>query len=340
MMYDCWPIDTTYFIRVPQTLAPKFLSWQLTRADLRSLDSSTAVPSLRRPDLEGCEVVVAPRPEQDRIVAAIEEQMSRLDAAKSLLLLARLRADSLRDAILMVPRKLAGGTATVQIGDLCEPGRKLAYGVLQPGPHMEDGVPLVRVGDIKDLRVDGVGKRIDPKIAQQYPRTRLHGGEVLLSLVGTIGRAAVAPENLAGANVARAVGVIPVADGVDARYVAISLSSPLVTRQLSSLAHEVARKTLNLEDVRRFAIPLPSLSDQRRIAAETDRQLSIVGTLADTVDDVLIRTEQLRRAVLELAFCGRLVSPDPDDEPASMLLERVRKAAASRTTRQRRVTAS
>lgn len=80
-----WPIDTTYFLRPPDGLSHRFLALQLGSRDLVQKDSSTTIPSLRRPDLEDTRIDVAPVREQERIVDAIEEHFSRLDAVESVL---------------------------------------------------------------------------------------------------------------------------------------------------------------------------------------------------------------------------------------------------------------
>jgi type I restriction enzyme S subunit len=108
---------------------------------------------------------------------------------------------------------------------------------------VDGGTPLVRVGDIGDgLVALQKLKRIAPEIAAQFSRTFLRGGEVLISLVGTIGRTAVAPDALAGANVARAIGVIPVSGSADPRWVEHWFRSPVQRATMESKAHEVARK--------------------------------------------------------------------------------------------------
>ena len=96
-----WPIDTTYFLRVPNGTSARFLGYQLEYLKLAVRDSSTTIPSLRRPDLEAVPVSLAPRPEQDRIVAAIEEHFSRLDAATSAASAAALKATASRRSVLL-----------------------------------------------------------------------------------------------------------------------------------------------------------------------------------------------------------------------------------------------
>src|SRR6266566_4418599 len=88
------------------------------------------------------------------------------------------------------------------LGDLVDsPG--ISYGIVQPGSETDDGVPIVRVNNIRNGRVDTADVlRVEPAIEAKFKRSRLAGGEVLLTLVGTLGEVAVAPETLRGWNVA------------------------------------------------------------------------------------------------------------------------------------------
>lgn len=76
-------------------------------------------------------------------------------------------------------------------------------------------------------------------------------------------------------------------------------------------------------------IALPPLAEQVRIVAEVERHLSRADALASSIAQSKRRAQRLRRAILAAAFQGRLVSQDPNDEPASVLLDRVRAQAAT-----------
>ena len=93
------------------------------------------------------------------------------------------------------------------------------------------------------------------------------------------------------------------------------------TRRMSSGG---VQPNLNLGLIKGLSIHLPPLAEQRRIVAEVERRLSVVQQAEATVEASLVRAERLRQSILKQAFSGRLVPQDPDDEPASALLERIR----------------
>ncbi len=234
---------------------------------------------------------------------------------------------------------LPEGWCWASIDQLTDGARNTGYGVLVPGADVADGVPLIRVGDIRDGTVSTRElKRIDRAIADQFAKTYLTGGEILLSLVGTIGRSAVVPASLSGANVARAVGVIPSSSFVRSRWIEMWFRSPRIQALMNSRAHEVARKTLNLEDVRSAAVAVPPVGEQERIIAEAEDLESVAAATAATILANSVRCVRLRQAVLKWAFEGRLVDQDPADEPAERLLARIRavRAANSKKTQDHR----
>ena len=102
-------------------------------------------------------------------------------------------------------------------------------------------------------------------------------------------------------------------------------------RPYASITTNIAH--LTLEKLRIVPFPLPPLAEQHRIVAEVDRLLSTADETEQTVRAQLARAARLRQSVLKRAFEGKLVPQDPTDEPATVLLERIRaqKAAAAET---------
>ena len=90
------------------------------------------------------------------------------------------------------------------------------------------------------------------------------------------------------------------------------------------LAFGTTRLRLTLPLFRALAVPLPPLTEQHRIVAEVDRLLSTADETEQTLRAQLARAARLRQAVLKHAFEGKLVPQDPNDEPATALLARLR----------------
>jgi len=87
--------------------------------------------------------------------------------------------------------------------------------------------------------------------------------------------------------------------------------------------------SISLTTLKSLPVPVPPAAEQQRIAAEVERQLSLIEASEAEVERGLEKAVSLRRAILQAAFEGRLVPQDPEDEPAAVLLERIAAARAS-----------
>jgi type I restriction enzyme, S subunit len=105
----------------------------------------------------------------------------------------------------------------------------------------------------------------------------------------------------------------------------------LETRDLASLSDGSNVPQINHGDIAPLELPLSPLEEQRRIVAEVEKRLSAIDALRGAIERAQRRSAALRRAVLERAFRGELVSQDPSDEPAGALLARIRAEAAIAT---------
>lgn len=164
------------------------------------------------------------------------------------------------------------------LAHLVDGERGICYGIVQPGSHSNTGVPTLRVNNIKNGRVDASDVlRVSEDIEVEYTRSRLRGGEVLLTLVGSLGESAVVPESLAGWNVARAVGVIPVHQDIGSRWVELCLRSSTSQHFIRTRATTTVQATLNLRDVAKLPIPVPPKEEREAIAL-------VLGTLDDKIE--------------------------------------------------------
>ena len=90
------------------------------------------------------------------------------------------------------------------------------------------------------------------------------------------------------------------------------------------IKHILSKGKLNQSQMRKILILLPPLPEQRRIVLEVERRLSVADEVARTVEQSLAQAQRLRQSILKKAFEGRFVAQDANDEPAGVLLERIK----------------
>jgi type I restriction enzyme, S subunit len=111
---------------------------------------------------------------------------------------------------------------------------------------------------------------------------------------------------------------------VNSRFIEIAVNSDLVRQQVTQITKGVAQQKMSLGRFSTIALPLPPLSIQEEIVDAVDHRLSIIAQIDVAISANLRRAERLRQSILRKAFAGQLVPQDPDDEPATVLLEHIR----------------
>lgn len=165
---------------------------------------------------------------------------------------------------------------SVTLDGLTDDDTPITYGVVKPGE--EGDVPFIRGGDIAGGRVlIGQLRTISSEVSAQYRRTLLRGGEILVSLVGNPGQVAIAPPELAGANIARQVGLVRLKPNIDTRFVSYFLQSPQGQAAFGAQSLGSVQQVINLRDLKTVKVPLPPLAEQKRIAG-------ILGALDDKIE--------------------------------------------------------
>ncbi|WP_437724050.1 restriction endonuclease subunit S [Sorangium sp. So ce861] len=188
-----------------------------------------------------------------------------------------------------------------------------------------DGLPALRPRDVVGgvLNVNGAARVSEHEYEIQIVRRRPVGGDVVYSRELSFGWAVVVPEHVRLC-LSQGMVLFRPADGVSSVYLKTFLNSPVGRRQSKRAATGSAHPHVNLGDIRNFVIDVPPIAEQQRILEEVDRRLSVADETEQAVRVLLARGRRLRQAVLKRAFEGKLVPQDPNDEPASVLLERIR----------------
>ena len=208
----------------------------------------------------------------------------------------------------------------VECLDICQNDRGVRYGVIQLGKQNDNGKPILRSSNVRLLKIELSNvKRIDPKIAAKYERTILEGGEVLVTIRGTLGGVADVPLDLAGYNVSREVAVLPIIDGFIPRYISFVIGSIWCQNWLSSVKKGVAYVGINLTDLKKLPIPLPPIEEQKEIVKRVKNLFSIADQMEEKLKMAKTGVEKLTVSILAKAFRGELVPQDFNDKPVEKL---------------------
>ncbi len=156
----------------------------------------------------------------------------------------------------------------VTLGDLFTEDRGIAVGVMYPGDHDPNGVPLIKAGDLNGSIINPHPNfRISKDKHHEYRRTALEGGELLMTLVGNVGQCAVVPPRMAGWNTARAVAVMRLAEPSDTHFVQQCLLSRPLQHLMDVWCNTTVQETLNLKEIRQLPLPWPPKQSRDAIAA-------------------------------------------------------------------------
>lgn len=142
--------------------------------------------------------------------------------------------------------------------DWIDPERPITYGILKPGPHIEEGIPYVRVADMQDrvIKVENVRRTTDA-IAAEYRRSTLKAGDLLMSIRGHVGRFALVPQSLDGANITQDSARLAVVGDDATTFVRVAMECPSVQHWMARRTKGAAVKGINLGDLRELPLITP-----------------------------------------------------------------------------------
>jgi type I restriction enzyme S subunit len=193
------------------------------------------------------------------------------------------------------------------LAQLTHPDRKIMYGIILPGPDVEEGVPIVKGGDIHAgrLTVDDLCKTTR-EIEANFGRSRLRAGDIVYSIRGSIGEAELVPLELEGANVTQDAARISPGDHVSRRWLLQVLKSAPVFNQLDFKATGATIRGINIFDLRRARLPVPLIREQEEIAEFIEQEVQqFKDTIADSKKLVDLLRER-RAALISAAVTGKI----------------------------------
>ena len=419
---NCWPIDTTYYVIPPNGVDINFAYFLLKYADLRKLDTSTAIPGLNRNEAYKIKIPLPPLPEQRRIVAKIERLFSKFDKGVAQLKKAKQKLELYRQSLLKAAfegrltekwrkehadelesaeellarikaerekrfqQQLEEWKQAVKEWEAQgKPGKKpkkprkqkelppLTQEELAELPELPEGWVFAKFGNVYDI-VDGDRGKNYPKkqdfsthgyclflntknvrpdgfnfSATQFISKEKHEslrkgclkrGDVIFTSRGTIGHVAYYSDDIPFEVVRINSGMFILrgaSNMVEPEYLLYCLQSQIIQNQITRFRSGTAQPQLPIREFQEFGLPIPSIEEQREIIKIVKLQLSVKKKLTRTIDSALARAELLRQSILKKAFSGKLVPQDPNDEPASEFLKRIKAEREKAKTEGRKV---
>jgi len=197
--------------------------------------------------------------------------------------------------------------------------------------YRDSGLPLVFVRNIRSEKFEGLDdKFVSPEKGEELQPHWAQPGDILITKMGE------PPGDVCLYPLSRPTAVIT-ADCIKLRvtaelalsaYVVSGIRSQLVQPQIAGITKGVAQKKVSLARFKTIGIPLPPRAEQDRIEAHVEMRESQVVACMQILTTAQERCLRLRQSILKWAFEGKLVEQNPDDEPASVLLEQIRAEAA------------
>lgn len=338
-------------LRAPAGLDARYLAIQLhylwrCGAFLRLCSNHVNQASISSKTLlQAVRIVVPPTAEQKRIVAAIDEQVPRLDAGVAALERVRQNLKRMRAAVLQaaVTGRLAGTSTqaaldshsewdVVTVGDIAE-----VSGGITKNPNRlprANPIPFLRVANVQRDALDLNDVHEVEVFEGELDKLRLRHDDLLVvegnGSPDQIGRSALWDGSIDPCvhqnhliRIRPGVRVLPA-------YLNLFWNAPSSIATIRAIASSTSGLyTLSTGKVRSIPVVLPPTAAQEQIVAEVERQLPFVEALDHELVKACVLGRSLRSSVLSAAFSGRLTTQDPNDEPASILFERITAEGAS-----------
>lgn len=195
------------------------------------------------------------------------------------------------------------GWESLSLSNLVNPERNITYGIVQAGPHCEEGVPYIRVSDMTERKLNLKGMlRTSPEIADKYKRSAVSAGDIVYALRGVIGHVQLVPNELDGANLTQGTARISPKEGVDSNYLLWAMKSPYVEFQNDLEAKGSTFREVTLASLRKIEVAIPPVSDQITITS----CLNSIESKEFSAEDKLNQLKSIKKGLMQDLLTGKV----------------------------------
>ncbi|WP_121354853.1 restriction endonuclease subunit S [Flavisolibacter nicotianae] len=309
-----------YLLKLNGDVLPKYLYYYFIsdkgNASLKRINASTTLGALYKDDVKKLRVPLPPFREQQKItkiLSAVDEKIDVIEAQIT-------QTQELKRGLMQ--RLLTKGIGHTQfknspLGEIPESwsvtdlnfivqeDRGITYGIVQPGPYDENGRYLVRGKDYSNGWVKPEEFfRVSEKVEVPYKRARLKENDLLITIVGAgVGNMQVVPKWLEGANITQTTARIAIdSNKAHFRFCYHVLCSQIGKKNVKLYEKGGAQPGLNLADIKKFLIPLPSPEEQEKIALLLDKIDEKLAVLQEKKDGY----QDLKKGLMQQLLTGKL----------------------------------
>ena len=222
-----------------------------------------------------------------------------------------------------IPFELPEGWAWSRLQTFCFP---ISDGTHQTPTYSESGYTFLSAKNVTSGKIDWKNVMYIPESLHQELHTRIapKKNDILLAKNGTIGVAAIVDKDIVFDIYVTLALLRVINNAIIPEYLLYAIASSTVQAFFKSSLIGIGVQNLHLEHIRRTPIPIPPYNEQRCIANKVDEIIPHIETIFEKSENAQALANQIKSKILDLAIRGKLVPQNPDDEPASVLLERIR----------------
>ena len=321
--YGCH--QRVYSLHSFKQISGKFLYYYLLENFHKKIEENNAkstVDSIRLPMIKDFPVVLPPFKDQQKITDYLDHKCSQIGdiIACQQKIIEKLKAYKLSVITEAVTKGLNPDVSMKDSGvewigeipqcwsgkrlaDLCDRG--ITYGIVKLGDEDDLGIKVLRCSDVGPGYIDESNIRtVASKLSNEYNRTILHGGEVVVNVRGTLGGCAIVPEHMRGYNIAREVAMVSVTKANPQFVMYNILSKAFQSYQQYSL-RGVIYTGLNIGLLSKYILFLPSVNEQECIVEFLNRKVTCIDQVIHKKQCLLDRLQDYKKALIYEVVTGK-----------------------------------
>lgn len=280
-----------------------FFASPIGRTTVGAIVAGTNVKGIRATELRELTIPLPTKAEQEAIAEALSDADALIESLDQLIAKKRQIKQGAMQELLTGKRRLPGfgrEWSTITMRDVLT--MPATYGIVTAGAFIQNGVKMLRGGDIFDGSINNELPMVSLEKSAEYSRTVLTKNDVVIALVGYPGASAKIPDELIGSNISRAVGLLRLNDRVSPDYLVCMLNSPDGRRMVLAPSAGSAQQVVNLAALNKLQFSIPVREEQEAIASifnEMDTELAVL-------ESRLTKARQIKQGMMQELLTGRI----------------------------------